>query len=103
MTVKEFLEEAAAKLDFENPDNLPPKTELVANISALYEADTVKMRFDDLVAWAFGASGYMDAEEIRAFCFGVDCGRRAAKRDIGCAGKVKEISGASKAWRGGNR
>ncbi len=79
MTVSQWIKEAAAHLDFENPENLPSKAELLEAIDALYEADTVEMRFDDLVAWCFGASGYVDAEEIRAFCNGVRYGQRAAK------------------------
>lgn len=78
MTIKEFLEDAAARLDFEASDNLPPKEEMLGALDALYDADSAEMRLNELLEWAFGASGYCDAEEVRAFCFGVRCGQRNA-------------------------
>ena len=66
MTIKEFLEDAASRLDYEATDNLPPKTVLLDALFALYDADE-EMRLNDLLEWAFGASGYYDENEIRAF------------------------------------
>jgi hypothetical protein len=78
MTIKEFLEDAAARLDFEASDNLPPKAVLLDALFALYDADE-EMRLNDLLEWAFGASGYYEENEIRAFCYGVDRGRKTAE------------------------
>ena len=91
MTIKEFLEDAAARLDYEATDNLPSKAEMLDALNVLYESDCVEMTFDHLAFWCFGASGYVDSEEIRAFCNGVEFARRAARPRRGCAGKVETL------------
>lgn len=79
MTIQDFLMEQAERLRFDKDDSLPPKAELLRALCVLYEADCSEMRFNELATWLFGASGYYDDEEIKAFCDGVMRGQRAMR------------------------